>query len=464
MFVEGAAGGSELDAVRASIEKDGLEETKQKWAKHWASAVSDMDWSWLVSTAYCTTIRLPIGYFTLGPSFCTDTPFAGPPAEVHAGAWIAVKALVHAAQARGIGVLLDMHALPGGANADAHSGTSSGRADLWNSASARALAESCAVFVARETRTMPGVVGLQIVNEAVYGAERMYAWYDGVLAAVSREHPGLPVYISDAWDLGAALAYSKARNGTCAVGNPVVIDTHKYYTFSDADKAQAPQQIIARIPGELEEVLRNTGNVVDSGASGVIVGEYSCVLDGQTWSRVGEGAREGLVRAFGQAQSQRWQQCSGGSFFWTYRMDWMPGGEWGFVSQTNGGAITAPPALPMRREAVRNALLGAQVERAQRAAIALRAHTDYWNKTTPNDALDHWRFERGWDVGWADATAFFGGRAESSKPLDGADIIGFLDLWVRKRIQESGMGGNNVWEFEHGLRKGVSDFQAVVRN
>ena len=33
-----------------------------------------------------------------------------------------------------------------------------------------------------------------------------------------------------------------------------------------------------------------------------------------------------------------------------------------------------------------------------------------------------------------------------------------LDLWMRKRIGESGMVGSFVWEYEAGLRKGISDF------
>jgi hypothetical protein len=37
---EKIAGGSELDAVRASISSNGLEATRLKWERHWQKAVT----------------------------------------------------------------------------------------------------------------------------------------------------------------------------------------------------------------------------------------------------------------------------------------------------------------------------------------------------------------------------------------------------------------------------------------
>ncbi|KAI9851514.1 MAG: Glucan 1,3-beta-glucosidase 3 [Thelocarpon superellum] len=474
MFVEGAAGGSEFDAVNASLNRNGLDATKQKWEQHWASAVTDDDWAWLVKTARCTTIRLPIGYFTLGPAYCVGTPFAvsntsrsaSTPAQVYEGAWAAVTRLVAAARARGIGVLLDLHALPGGANADAHSGTSSGHVGLWTDRSARELATRCAVFVAQEARQMENVVGVQLCNEAVYGASGMYDWYDEVLAALSTIDPTMPVYISDAWDLGAALRYSTGRNGPWSHTNPVVIDTHKYYTFADADKQQAPQQIIGRVRGELHELGGHEGNVFDHGAAQVVVGEYSCVLDEQTWSTIDGGQRAALIQHFGRAQSQRWREKAAGSYFWTLKMNWMDGGEWGFVAQTKSGAITAPPSLLLPSGALATKLSTARSQAVALKRSAVSSHAQYWTSTAPNANFEHWRFEQGWDVGFADAMAFFAMRVEHTDAVggagDGADTIGLLDLWVRRRIQDSGMGGALVWEFEQGLRQGVAEFYTVV--
>jgi len=111
------ATGTELSAVKASIDLHGVFHTTQKWSSHWGNALSESDLGWLANTAHCTSIRLPIGYYCLGKDFCLGTPFESVK-EVYAGAWGAVKSLVERAKQWGIGVLLDLHALPGGANSE----------------------------------------------------------------------------------------------------------------------------------------------------------------------------------------------------------------------------------------------------------------------------------------------------------------------------------------------------------
>ena len=73
---------------------------------------------------------------------------------------------------------------------------------------------------------------------------------------------------------------------------------------------------------------------------------------------------------------------------------------------------------------------------------------------------EHWRYESGWKVGYADALAFFEGRGRQG--VVGGNRIGNLEIWVLKRIRESGFRGDFVWEFEQGLRRGIHDFYSVV--
>lgn len=62
-----SGGGSELDAVAAHLKLHGLEATRAKWENHWRNAaISEQEFEWLAREAKCTSIRLPIGYFTLG--------------------------------------------------------------------------------------------------------------------------------------------------------------------------------------------------------------------------------------------------------------------------------------------------------------------------------------------------------------------------------------------------------------
>ena len=146
-----------------------------------------------------TTIRLPIGYFDLPAAFLTQgTPFE-PYAQVFAGAWDSIRTLISRLPARSVGVLIDLHALPGGANAQEHSGTNTGSADLWGSGHNRHLGVQCCKFIANEARSGLDITGIQIINEAEWDSPGMYEWYDECISVVSSVDPSIPVIISDGW-------------------------------------------------------------------------------------------------------------------------------------------------------------------------------------------------------------------------------------------------------------------------
>ena len=454
------------NTTHRSIAARGVDATRQRWESHWSSALSGSDIDFLVNTARCTSIRLPIGYFTLGAKYTVNTPFAGTPSQIYTSAWTAVQNLCSRLHSAGIGTLVDFHALPGGANGEEHSGTSSGRADLWGNRSNLELAKNCILFIASEVASgkVPGCIGIQLCNEAVYGAAGMYEWYSDIIRAVSQIDASIPLYISDAWDLNTALSWSAQQNSVSSPTNSIVVDTHKYYTFSEADRAQSPQQIIARIPSELNEVAGKSGSVVDRGAAQAVVGEWSCVLDGSTWAKAQGANRDDLVRQFGNAQCYSWREKSAGSFFWTAKMDWMDGGEWGFFEMTKKGAVVPPPGLELGFEDVKARISTATQQWQDLKARAVQVHVEYWNRTSPGVYFEHWRFEQGWDVGFSDALTFFGMRVNGGIEggRNGGDRIGGLELWVRKRLRESGTGGGFVWEWEQGFRQGVGRFEGLV--
>ena len=455
-----------IDLPVRSIATNGLESARTRWELHWSSFLSDADIDFLANTAHCTSIRLPIGYFTLGPSFTPKTPFEGAPSQIYTSAWSAVMNLCARLHAHGIGTLLDLHALPGGANKDDHGGTSSGKAELWGNRTNLDLATRCLTFVAEEVRQgkVQGCVGIQLCNEAVWGANGMYGWYMEVARSIASIDTSVPLYISDAWDLSTALTWVAKTNATVPGVNPMIVDTHKYYTFSEEDRAQSPQQIISRIPNELGEVQAKCGNVVDNGAVQVIIGEWSCVLDGNTWGRSEGGDQNDLIQQFGKAQQSQWRQKSSGAFFWTAKMQWTDGGEWGFVEMAKKGVVLPPAELTLTFEDVKAKIAKAQQVRAEKKPRSMGSHVGYWNQEAPGGYFEHWRFEQGWDLGFSDALTFFGMRANGgvSGAQSGGDSIGALEVWIRKRLHESGHTGKFLWEWEHGFRQGVRDFSETV--
>ncbi|KAK3723486.1 Glucan 1,3-beta-glucosidase 3 [Vermiconidia calcicola] len=463
MFPLSAAGQgtSELTAVSAWVVLEGDQDARERFEKHWREYVSDADLDWLRDVSRCTTVRVPIGYFTLGPKFCEGTPFKGV-ASVYQNAWQAVMDLVKRCNDRGMGVLIDLHALPGGANTGEHSGTNSGKAELWGSKANLDLATKCVCFIAQQTRTMEGVAGIQIINEAESHAKGMYEWYDRVLLELSHIDNTIPIYVSDGWNLNHALGWSQPKNNmrTQPTFNPVVVDTHLYWCFSDADKAKSPQQIVYEVHSTLSELDGKDGSVNDRGAAQVHVGEYSCVLSEETWAKRRDTPKAQLVSNFGVAQSQRYQRRACGSTFWSYRMDWT-GGEWGFRPMNEQHAIGIPLSLALPAAELRNRINQAQTQRDFRKGNTVKSHVGYWDKNYPGQPYEHWRFEQGWEVGFADAAGFLGMRGQ--RGWEGGDKIGMLDLWVLKRLRESGQAAAVfAWEWEAGLRQGVRDFYECV--
>ncbi|KAF2860767.1 glycoside hydrolase family 5 protein [Piedraia hortae CBS 480.64] len=454
MFEKDCKGSSEHAAAEYMVEKYGMEHARNRFEKHWREYVSDADLDWLRDVARCTTVRLPIGYFTLGSHVCQGTQF-NKVGGVYDNAWSFVKELVQRCNQRGIGVLIDLHGLPGGANCQEHSGTNSGKAEFWHDPGCRDKATKCLVFIAQEVKNMEGVAGVQIINEADWNAHGMYEWYDSAIDELANVDPTIPIYVSDAWNLKHAISWVQAKNRAGVHWNPIVIDTHLYWCFGDENKKKSPQQISKEPWDKLGPLRGKHDSVVEKGAASAVVGEYSCVLGEETWANSGGAPKEQMVREFGNAQSRAYQAHSAGCFFWTYRMDWMPGGEWGFKQMTEQQAIVPPPWLTISPQEVQQLIAKAQGEQGQRKEACVNGHIHWWDTNHPGQ-YEHWRYEQGWDVGYADAMAFFSLR--SNMGLQGGDKIGMFDLWVLKRLRDSGQGGKFVWEFETGLRQGVAAF------
>ena len=87
---------------------------RQILERHWDTWIQDSDFAYLRSIGI-NTIRLPIGYWTLGPSFCAGTPFEDV-SDVYANSWPRVLRAIKTAEKYGIGVLVDLHGAPGSQN------------------------------------------------------------------------------------------------------------------------------------------------------------------------------------------------------------------------------------------------------------------------------------------------------------------------------------------------------------
>lgn len=347
---------------------------------------------------------------------------------------------------------------------DSHSGTSSSIAGLWGNAHNLNLAKQSLLFVVHEIAAgkIDNCVGLELCNEAAWEAKGMYDFYNDLVREISAIDSSIPVYISDAWKLDTAVKWAAKQNSISTSNNLVVVDTHKYYTFDEKHRSKSPQEIIQLLPDALGAAISAKGNVHAQGAAPVFIGEWSCVLDGRTWSRVAEGQKDALTQQFGLNQCEQWYANSCGHAFWTYKMQWMPGGGWGFKAQTQTGSVRAPGYMSIPFGNVEKHIMDVNSQCDGLKDQAVKSHSGYWDKKSPGKRFEHWRHEAGWEDGWADAVSFFNFRAANRLGKAGTDRIGCLDGWIRKRMRELGQTGPLGWEYEHGFRDGVSKAETLL--
>jgi len=130
---------------------------------HWDSFITSSDFKHLASIGI-NTVRLPIGYWNLGPDFCQGTPFESV-ASVYTTSWKRVLRTVNHAASAGIGVLIDLHGAPGSQNGQPHSGISDGVTGLFSSDSYKKKTVDVLKFLVKTFSNVTNVAGIQLLNE-----------------------------------------------------------------------------------------------------------------------------------------------------------------------------------------------------------------------------------------------------------------------------------------------------------
>lgn len=151
---------SELDIAHGY---GSIENARYALERHWDTFITRSDLEYLASIGI-NTVRLPIGYWSLGPVFCQGTDFE-PVADVYRNSWPRILRVINWAAELGIGVLVDLHGAPGSQNGQSHSGISDGRANLFDDPYNIQKTMDVLAFLAQQFATVTNVVGIQILNE-----------------------------------------------------------------------------------------------------------------------------------------------------------------------------------------------------------------------------------------------------------------------------------------------------------
>ncbi|AJQ16487.1 hypothetical protein H812_YJM1401B00157 [Saccharomyces cerevisiae YJM1401] len=429
--IDGKEYDSEFDAISQQLKKHSSEDVAKMLSDHYKKYIDRIDWEWLSKDAHITALRIPIGYWHVEDGKHLDSlPFA-PLRKVYelAKPWEKLGELINNAKKMSIGVLIDLHGLPGGANCDSHSGSKSGEAAFFHKEKymTKVYKDILPAIINTMTLGNENIIGIQVVNEACFdnNPKGQKFYYSEAINTVEKLQPGLPVIISDGWWPQQWADWVKEKH----FSEIVVIDSHVYRCFSDSDKSKDANSIIKDLP--------NTVNFPHEDAD-YTVGEFSGVLDGQTWNKT-SGDRDAIVQKYVQTQADVFSHvASWGWFFWTLQFEYGDGGEWGLAPMMQKGNL---PKRPHGDDL--------QVDKKKIDSI-IHEHEAYWNGKGKN--FEHWRFEDGIKTAVDDIIAF--------RKFDNS-LIGRWHSWKSQRRAEyvsAKKDSEFMWEWDQGYQRGLDEF------
>ncbi|KAJ2922467.1 hypothetical protein H1R20_g14635, partial [Candolleomyces eurysporus] len=283
-----------------------IESARAVLERHWDTFITASDFEWLSSIGI-NTVRLPIGYWNLGPEFCRDTPFADV-AEVYRSSWSRVVRAINMAGMYGLGVLVDLHGAVGSQNGQDHSGVSDGQMNLFSDAGNVDKTINVLTYLTKELVHVNNIVGIEILNEPKYVGELegFYGRAIDAMRAVDPDAAKFPLYVHDGFDLDRFSKYLSGRHDF------TVQDHHSYFVYTDSDRQESAVQHAKDIGDAVSSFLQKASDQVHRN---MIVGEFSCALTPESMAQNpddGDKAR----KDFCGGQVDTYAARTGGWHFW----------------------------------------------------------------------------------------------------------------------------------------------------
>ncbi len=285
----------------------GKAKASERLKRHRETWITAEDFDWLKARGI-NAVRIPVTYGVAeeNPPFITGMDTLD---------WAFKTAKKH-----GLGVLLDLHGVPGSQNAWDHSGR---QGTLGWHTSKENIDHSLRIVdgLASLCKGYDNLIGFELLNEPRWDVplEIIKQFYQDAYHRV-RDH--LPrekcaVVIHDAF---------RPRDWASFMREPdfsnVIIDTHPYQCFTDDDRKRDLHGQVQHALLERKKLLEDIERQLPC-----LVGEWSCALPPQSL-----GGRTGLaldvaMRAYGDAQLINFD-ATRGWFFWTLKTE--EGGAWSF--------------------------------------------------------------------------------------------------------------------------------------
>lgn len=289
--------------------RDGLSSARAYMEQHWDTWITEDDFRKLAQMGI-NTVRLPIGYWSVGPYFTHYSPFEQY-SSVYEYSWRYVARAINWAAKYDIGVIVDLHGAYGSQNGQAHSGLNDGNIQWYNSWNQN-LTTEILVWIANEISDVTNVIGIQLLNEP-QNRDSYWTWLPTAMDAMRAASPyakTIPLYFHDAFVLEKGAAFVQKRSDF------VVSDHHAYYVYTPQDQALSAQGHISKLDGSIMNQFVQQSAVA---RRNLIVGEWSCAL---AWSSIQGSQNPNRDQTeFCQTQQDIWQTTGAGWTFWSYKME-----------------------------------------------------------------------------------------------------------------------------------------------
>ncbi|PCH38120.1 glycoside hydrolase family 5 protein [Wolfiporia cocos MD-104 SS10] len=314
---------------------------------HWDTFINQTDFEYLASIGI-NTVRLPIGYWSLGPSFCQGTPYANV-SDVYQNSWPRVVRTINMAGEAGIGVLVDLHGAPGSQNGQPHSGISDGVTGLFGNPTYENMTISLLTFLMEQLVNVTNVIGIEILNEP-QNVPELPDFYSRAIAAMRQVSPAatsFPLYIHDGFNIDQFASFVANRTDF------VVVDHHSYFVFTPSDAAESANQHTVDIRTSIASDMTNASSLA---RRNLVIDEWSCALTPQSLANDPDPNQS--RQAFCEGQMDMYTNTTAGWGFWAYdKEDCSDDPGWCFKAAVGNslpstffsygqGPLTSPGQLP----------------------------------------------------------------------------------------------------------------------
>ncbi|KAG6890384.1 hypothetical protein C0992_001775 [Termitomyces sp. T32_za158] len=275
--------------------------------RHWDTFITRSDFEYLASIGI-NTVRLPIGYWNLGPSFTENTPFADV-GEVYENSWPRIVRAINDAAEYEIGVLVDLHGAVGSQNGQPHSGISDGASNMFDDPNNVEKTIDVLGFLMQQLDPVSNVVGIQILNEPQDKPE-LTDFYTRAIESMrnfTSNSMSLPLYIHDGFNLERFSQFAANRTDF------VVQDHHSYFVFTPSDSSEPASQHTSDVKGPISKSLADASS---KERRNLFIGEWSCALT--TDSMAHEADPDQARREFCSGQMDVYANAAAGWSFWSY--------------------------------------------------------------------------------------------------------------------------------------------------